>query len=183
MRQINLNQNKIAILDDADFEHLSGFHWIYRGERGGADGYAIRHAKEGKKYKTVYLHREIMNPPPGHEVIFKNHDRLDCRRENLAVVTKEDARRHHRVRRDSGSGIKGVRFNPDGGTWSAYVYRSGHCYNVGTYYTQDEAIRAYENELRRENPDLHVAPDRVERRVEMEGDRGNPDAPHASSRA
>jgi hypothetical protein len=53
-----------------------------------------------------------MQPGPGQEVIFLNHDRLDSRRENLRVVSKEDARRHHRVRRDSKSGVKGVRFNP-----------------------------------------------------------------------
>jgi hypothetical protein len=124
-----------------------------------------------------------MKPPIGHEVIFKNHDRLDCRRENLAVVTKEEARRHHRVRRDSGSGIKGVRFNPDGGTWSAYVYRFGHCYNVGTYNTQNEAIRAYEAELRRENPELHAAPDRVERLVEPQGDQQDAGVVQSASRA
>jgi hypothetical protein len=174
MRQIALRHNKVIILDDEDFDRLSHFHWIYRGERNRSDGYAVRKVKVDKKWRNSYLHREIMNPPPGYEVIFKNHDRLDCRRANLAVVTKEDARRHHRVRHDSQSGIKGVRFNPDGGTWSAFVYRSGHCYGIGTYYTQEQAILAYEDELRKENPDLHDAPERVERRVES--DRGNPDA-------
>jgi hypothetical protein len=98
-----------------------------------------------------------------HETIFLNHDRLDCRRENLKVVTKEEARRHHRVRSDSRSGVKGVRFNPDGGTWTAITYRHGQCYHVGTYYTREQAEAAYERDLRRENPDLHTAPARVER--------------------
>jgi hypothetical protein len=64
-----------------------------------------------------------MQPGPGQEVIFLNHDRLDCRRENLRVVSKEDARRHHRVRRDSKSGVKGVRYNAGTDSWSAYVQR------------------------------------------------------------
>jgi len=89
MRQIALNQGRVLIVDDEDFDWVSEFHWIYRGERDGADGYAIRKAKVGKKWVNVYLHREILNPPPGHEVIFKYYDRLDCRRDNLAVVTKE----------------------------------------------------------------------------------------------
>jgi hypothetical protein len=33
------------------------------------------------------------------EVIFLNHDRLDCRRQNLRVVDTHEARQHHRVRR------------------------------------------------------------------------------------
>ena len=182
VRQINLSQNKIVILDDEDFERQSSFHWWYRGERNAHQGYAIRHAKEGMKSKTVYLHREIMNPPPGHEVIFKNFDRLDCRRQNLAVVTKEEARRHHRVRRDSRSGIKGVRLNPDGGSWSAQIYPNGFCYNVGTYYSEDEAIQGYEEALRRENPDLANAPELVQRRVEVQ-DGQNPDARQPSGQA
>jgi hypothetical protein len=104
-----------------------------------------------------------MRPPEGHEVIFLNHDRLDCRRENLKVVTRENARRHHRVRSDSKSGIKGVRYNPENDTWSAYVYRHRHCYHVGTYPTQEQAVAAYESELAKENPGLHAAPARVER--------------------
>jgi len=105
----------------------------------------------------------LMQPGPGHEVIFLNHDRLDCRRENLRVVTKEEARRHHRVRPDSKSGIKGVRYNAESETWSACVYRDGHCYRVGTFPSQEAAVTAYEQELRRENPDLPTAPSRVER--------------------
>jgi hypothetical protein len=99
-----------------------------------------------------------MQPPPGQEVIFLNHDRLDCRRENLKVVSKEEARRHHRVRSDSKSGVKGVRHNPESGTWSAYVYRDGRCRHVATYYSREQAQAAYEEELARENPELHAAP-------------------------
>jgi hypothetical protein len=99
----------------------------------------------------------------GFETIFLNHDRLDCRRENLKVVSKEEARRHHRVRSDSKSGVKGVRYNPESDSWSAYVYRHGHCYHVATYFTKEQAVATYEAALKNENPDLHSAPDRVER--------------------
>jgi hypothetical protein len=173
MRQISLSQGKVVILDDDDFERLSAYHWCYRGERGGNLGYAIRHARMDGKVKTKYMHREIMNPPPGLEVIFLNHDRLDCRRENLRIVTKEEARRHHRVRHDSRTGVKGVRHNPTNDTYSAFTYRNGHSYRIGTFSSQEHAMQAYEEELRNENPDLAYAPERVERRVE---DEQNPDA-------
>ena len=164
MHTIQLSQGKVALLDDDDFARFSQFHWCYRGERNGALGYAIRHAKEGKyKYRTEYLHRAIMNPPPDHEVIFLNHDRLDCRRANLRVVTKEEARQHHRVRRDSKSGLKGVGYEPEIDRWTAQMYRGGHCYGLGIYRSQEEAMAAYEAALRRENPDLHGAPRTVER--------------------
>lgn len=164
MQQINLSQNKIALLDDEDFARFSQFRWCYRGERNGAQGYAIRHVKmDNGTYKTEYLHRAIMNPEPGKEVIFLNHDRLDCRRANLRVVTTQDARRHHRVRCDSKSGVKGVSYNPEYRTWSADIYRDGICYRIGTFYCQEEAVAAYEFELRRENPDLAGAPTAIDR--------------------
>lgn len=167
MRQINLNQNKIVILDDEDFERFSPFHWFHRAERDNKQGYAIRHEKVGRgKYKSRYLHREIMNPPPGHEVIFLNGDKLDCRRENLRVVTKKEARQHHGVRSDSESGIKGIKYNWRPKTWSVNIYRGDRMNRIGTFLTQSEAIEAYEKALRRENPDLHSVPETVERRNE-----------------
>jgi hypothetical protein len=166
MQQIHLSQNKVAVLDDEEFERLSRYHWCYRPERNGAQGYAIRHAREDGRYKTVYLHREIMKPPAGMEVIFLNHDRLDCRRQNLRVVDVHEARQHHRVRRDSKSGVKGVRYNPEYGTWSADIYRNDCCHRVGTYYTQEEAVEEYERALYYEHPTLQSAPALVERQVQ-----------------
>jgi hypothetical protein len=96
-------------------------------------------------------------------VIFLNHDRLDCRKANLRVVTKEEAHRHHRVRSDSKSGVKGVRHNPGTSTWSAYTYRNDRAYHIGTFYTQEQAVAAYEQAMRNENPELNTAPERIER--------------------
>jgi hypothetical protein len=74
-----------------------------------------------------------MEPPPGQEAIFLSHDRLDCRRESLRIVSKQEARQHHRVRRDSRSGVKGVRYNPDNDTRTALASRNGRRYQISTY--------------------------------------------------
>jgi hypothetical protein len=39
----------------------------------------------------------------------------------------------------------------------------GQGYHVGTYFSREQAVAVYEQELRRENPDLHTAPRAVER--------------------
>jgi hypothetical protein len=163
MQSIALSQGQVVLVDDQDYPLLSEFRWCYRAERDGKQGYAVRHSKITGKDRLVYLHRQIVQPGEGQEVIFLNHDRLDCRRANLRVVSKQEARQHHRVRSDSKSGVKGVRYNPETDSWSAYTYRNGHCYHVGTYYSQEQAERAYEEQVRNENPDLHAAPARVER--------------------
>jgi hypothetical protein len=45
----------------------------------------------------------------------------------------------------------------------AYVYRGDHCYHIGTHYSQEQAVLAYEQAMRKENPELNTAPARVER--------------------
>src|ERR1700733_6832209 len=95
-----------------------------------------------------------MQPPLGYEVIFLNHDRLDCRRENLRVVTQQEARQHHRVRCDSKTGVKGVGYNPECDNWSAYIYRDGKCFTIGSYAGEAQAAAAYEEAMRIENPSL-----------------------------
>jgi len=164
MQTIPLSQGYVALVDDADYPLLSDFRWCYRGEKG-KQGYAVRHIKVDGKDRLLYLHRQIAQPPEGKVTVFLNHDTLDCRRTNLMNVTEEEARRHHRVRRDSKSGIKGVRYNPDNDTWSAYVYRHSHCYQVGTYRTAEQASAAYEQELDKESPALRNAPRAVERAI------------------
>jgi hypothetical protein len=164
MQQIELSQGQVALVDDADFPALSQYRWCYRAEREGKQGYAVRHVKVDGKDRLAYLHREIMQPSEGMEVVFLNHDRLDCRRENLRVVSKQEARQHHsRARSNSRSGVKGVKYNPGPGTWSVDLYRDGEAKRVGTFLTLKEAQDAHQKALRLENPDLHTAPERVER--------------------
>ncbi len=166
MKQIPLSQGKFALVDDSDHPLLSEFRWCYRGEKG-KEGYAVRHAKVDGKDRLLYLHRSLMQPPPDHEVIFRNGDTLDCRRENLLVVTKKEARQHHlRARSNSQSGVKGIKFNPRPRTWSVDVYRDGMAKRVGTFDLLKEAQDAHREALLRESPDLHSAPARVERPAE-----------------
>ena len=88
---------------------------------------------------------------------------VDCRRENLKIVTKKDAKQHHRVRHDSQSGLKGVRYNHYPKTWTAFLYRDGHLVTIGTFDRRADAIEAYEKRLKMENAELHTAPAKVDR--------------------
>ena len=147
MQQIPLSKNQVAIVDDEDFERLSGFRWFFRGERNGRQGYAIRHRKDGKTTKTQYLHREVVGPvQPKHEVIFRNGDKLDCRKENLRVATIAEARQHHKnARSNSDSSIKGITFNHRARTYSVDIWRDGRAKRVGTFNTLTEAQERYRN--------------------------------------
>ncbi|MFD1755949.1 HNH endonuclease [Rufibacter sediminis] len=49
--------------------------------------------------RKVYLHRFIMGAPEDLEVDHKNHQTLDCRRENLECITPEVNKQRKRQRR------------------------------------------------------------------------------------
>jgi hypothetical protein len=109
--------------------------------------------------KLSYLHREIMDAPPDKEVIFLNHDRLDCRRANLKIVTKKEAAWHHRVRRDSSTGVKGLRYNKSARKWYASITRHGVVHYLGAFDTKEIALDAYrEAEERLSEPPLSANP-------------------------
>ena len=123
-------------------ERFSHFRWFYRAERGGNHGYAVRHGKKTDATTTVYMHREVVGQvPPGHEAIFLNFDRLDCRRENLRVVTKDQARQHHRVRKDCQAGHKGMHFNHLAKTYSVDILVDGRMKRIGTFDSRGKQSR------------------------------------------
>ena len=79
------------IIDAADYEMLNKFKWYAK--KPSADKsifYVARSVREGKKVRTVYMHRFIMNCPIDKEVDHKNGNRLNNSRVNLEVVTKQE---------------------------------------------------------------------------------------------
>jgi len=86
------------------------------------------------------------------------------------VTVKEACQYHRRARSDSQSGLKGISYNPRPRTWSVDINLNGQVRRVGTFLTQKEAMDAYQEALRQENPDLGQAPEVIERQVDREGE-------------
>jgi hypothetical protein len=151
MRQIHLSQDRFALVDDEDFYRFGDLKWFYQpNTKGASAGTAMRHiyTDEGKM-TTEYLSRAITLPPPGKDVIFLNRNRLDFRRDNLQIVDKAHAQRHKKVRRDSISGIKGVRFNRKCGCWEATLWRNRKAIRLGRFNTARGAAEAFKNGVSR----------------------------------
>jgi hypothetical protein len=140
--QIPLSQGKVAIVDPENHALFSEHRWSYRAERNHGPGCAVRHVKVNDKDHLSYLHREVMDAPADKLVIFLNHDKLDCRKANLKIVSPQEARWYHRARRDSRSGIKGVKAAANG-KWYASITRFGVFHHLGTFATKGAALEAY----------------------------------------
>lgn len=70
-------RGKSAIIDDEDYDKVSRIKWF------NVNGYA-------RSGNGVAMHRLIMSPPPNMEIDHKNHNRLDNRKSNLRICTRQE---------------------------------------------------------------------------------------------
>lgn len=90
MKTIKLtNSDKCAIVSDCDFDHVNKYRWFLKNTRGN-EYYVARSYRDGKKVKTMYLHRFIMNCPDDLQVDHKDMNRLNNTRENLECVSNAE---------------------------------------------------------------------------------------------
>lgn len=119
-----------ALVDLDDLDAVKNLRWLSVG------GYArTRFARTGRG-SSEELARWIMSPGAGMRVCHLNHDKLDCRRENL-VVTSATEIAAHRPSSWSALGLKGVMLRGPG----RYGARVGDR-RVGSFATSQEAARA-----------------------------------------
>lgn len=70
-----------ALVDQEDYNELSQFKWYLHNM-----GYATATIDKN----MVYMHRLIMKPPKIMHIDHINHDKLDNRKSNLRIVTREE---------------------------------------------------------------------------------------------
>ncbi len=93
VKEIRLTQGKRAIIDKEDYKKVIKYKWrAYKSRTKYKETfYAMTDAKQSNgKYKTLYLHRLIMDAPKGYVVDHLNRDGLDNRKLNLKVVTQKE---------------------------------------------------------------------------------------------
>ena len=135
MKEIELTQGRVTLVDDKDYEWLSQHKWHF-------DRYAYRTVKAGKHKRSVRMHREILDAPKGMEVDHINGDKLDNRRSNLRVVTRSVNSRNQ-CRRKSYDAPAGVYWDRFRNKWKVVTSLEGKQWNIGRYTAREEAIQAY----------------------------------------
>lgn len=143
------DKDKYVLLNNKDYEYYKKWSWFLSNS-----GYAKR-AKPTfyrqtatkpwyRKYRTIYMHREILQPLSNQEVDHINGDKLDNRRSNLRPATRMD--NSHNTQSPGGiSKYKGTYFDNRMGRkkWHASITVKGKHMSLKYYLTEKEAAKAY----------------------------------------
>lgn len=143
---VSINHGVHILVSPEDIQFVLEFkYWTQRN-----DGYVVRGRRLNGKYKLFYLHREVFRRqgefiPEDMVVDHINRDKLDNRRENLRLVTKQQSAYNRGRRRKLVTSIyKGVSGSNQEG-WKVHITVESRSLYLGTYSTERIAAGVYNN--------------------------------------
>ena len=144
MREIQLTQGQVALVDDEDFEWLNQWKWFAYASKTRKVFYAARQLPRvnGKQF-TFYMHHEIIGrPPKGFEVDHRNGRGTDNQRHNLRHVTR---RQNCQNRKNviSSSKYPGVSWYERGKKWQVHIVINGTNKYLGRFVDEEKAFEVY----------------------------------------
>jgi hypothetical protein len=142
MKELILKNNIITLVDDENYEELSKYAWKLVGA-----GYLARNSGTGKKAKYFYLHKVIMPCPEGFEIDHINGNKLDNRKCNLRICSRqENCRKRPKLKRTKhklSSKYKGVSFSKKLNKYRARIFVNKREIYLGGFEIEKDAALAY----------------------------------------
>jgi len=143
MKRIKLTQGKYALVDDADFEWLNSFKWY--AYTNGFSWYAQGRKKiYNCKYKTIKMHRVIMNYKGKKQIDHIDDNSLNNQRNNLRLATSSQNGMNRGKQKNNTSGYKGVSRHIKAEKWQASIKLHKKLIYLGIFKSKKEAKIAYE---------------------------------------
>ena len=137
MREIELTQGKVALIDDEDYELVVQYKW--RAVRYNDSWYVA----SGSRDKKLWLHRLIMGLKNDdlRMIDHKDHNCLNNLKHNLRVCSRSQNGANQRLRKkETSSQYKGVGWHKGGQCWYARLGQK----HLGNFETELDAARAYD---------------------------------------
>ena len=142
MKTLPLTKGYVALVDDSDYDQVSQFKWVAMVHK--RNVYACRSVTNDGKSTTQYLHRVVMGvTDPAIEIDHKDHNGLNCQRENLRHSTKISNAQNRRKRNGTSSMFKGVHFVNDKAKWKAEIFADRKRMFLGYHDSPIDAAVAY----------------------------------------
>ena len=147
MKLIPLTGGEFAMVDDADYDHLSQWKWKAKEDKGNL--YACRRFKtDSGKSKSILMHREILKAPPGAIIDRKDGNGLNNQRENIRLCSYEQNAMNRKKRRGCSSKFKGVHYDPRRNKWRVQIVANGRKIRLNSFSSEAEAAAVYDRMAR-----------------------------------
>lgn len=143
MKYIPITRNAVVIVDDEDYERINSRKWELNPE---GRGYALRKGnKKRGEPRSVQMHREVLNAPPGTVVDHINGNGLDNRKCNLRIAdTQKNSFNKRKAVGNYTSKYKGVFKRSGCDTWTARIkFNDRHIELGGSYKSEEYAAAIY----------------------------------------
>ena len=141
VKEIQLTQGKVALVDDADYEWLNKLKW-----------HAIKdkwnwYANHVDGHTNIRMHVLILQTPKGMQSDHKDGNGLNNQRNNLRICTSSENTQNSRVRNQSKySQFKGVSWHKYKNKWVAGIKINGVRREIGAFHNEIDAALAYDKE-------------------------------------
>ena len=147
MREIELTQGKVALVDDKDYELLFNFSWAAHKEGNGYYYAVTSILQENGKYKQFRMHRMILSlTDPKMKVDHRSGNTLDNRKKNLRIASAAENARNINKKPFSKSGYRGVYLHKrkHGQVIAAGIKKDGKSIHLGFFETREAAAKAFD---------------------------------------
>ena len=143
MKIIELTQNKVAIVDEEDYEKINVYKWC--AIKCKTTWYAARNNYVSKgKQKLLRMHREILNAPLNIQVDHINGNGLDNRKENLRLCTHQQNQHNKKhPQKNNKFKIKGVHYCKNLNKFRARIGFNNKSIHLGYFNVLGDADSAY----------------------------------------
>lgn len=133
------NTNKPFYFDLEDYHKIKDYCWYEDNS-----GYILTnlHGNSALYRNVISLHRLVMGCKhgDGSYIDHINHNKFDCRKNNLRIVTNQQNSMNASKKSNNTSGITGVRFYKKRNKWNAQIMFNYKAINLGYFDTFDEAV-------------------------------------------
>lgn len=133
---ITYNTNVEFYFDLEDYDKIKNYCW-YESKR----GYIESRIKENNKYRSVSLHRLVLNADNSEKVDHIKHNTKDCRKEMLRIVTDSQNSMNKRIYKNNTSGYTGVIFNKRMSKWISYIGKNNKRIYLGSFESIEDAVK------------------------------------------
>ena len=135
---IPLTQDKVAIVDPADYANLIRYKWW------ASKNTRTFYARTRVDSRDIAMHRFLMNPPKAMVVDHIDHNGLNNQRSNLRICTPNQNMRNRRPNRRKIVKYKGVTYYKDRDRYQVSIQYQRQKVAIGLFKNEIKAAKEYD---------------------------------------